>query len=51
MGNIVPSNLNLQGVGVRLAQLIEVDKIQDNFDDYIQVLRVLKSGKLNIMNE
>lgn len=51
LGYIIPSKLNLQGVGVRLLELTELDKIENNFDDYIEVLNILKSDKLKIMSE
>lgn len=50
LGHIIPSRLNLQGVGVRLFELMELDKLQDSIEDYLVVLRILKSDKLNIAN-
>lgn len=52
MGYIIPSKLGIQGVGVRLFELMELDKVSvevsEYFKDYLEILRLLKHEKLNI---
>lgn len=52
MGYIIPSKLGIQGVGVRLFELMELDKISvkvsEDFKDYLDILRLIKHEKLNI---
>ena len=52
MGYIIPSKLGIQGVGVRLFELKELDKppteMPEILKDYLDVLKVIKHEKLNI---
>ncbi|MDU5111598.1 MAG: hypothetical protein E6248_14240 [Clostridium sp.] len=51
MGYIIPSELEIQGVGVRLFELMELNKpsgeMVGNFKDYLEVLKVIKHEKLH----
>jgi hypothetical protein len=52
MGYIIPSKLGIQGVGVRLFELMELDKVSvevsEDFKDYLDILRVIKHERVNI---
>lgn len=52
MGYIIPSKLGIQGVGVRLFELMELDKVSaevsEDFKDYLDILIVIKHDSLNI---
>ena len=52
MGYIIPSKLGIQGVGVRLFELMELDKVSvevsEDFEDYLDILRVIKHERVNI---
>jgi hypothetical protein len=49
LGYIVPSKLNMQGVGVRLYELMELDKLENDFSDIGDLLNILKSDRLNMV--
>lgn len=47
LGYIVPSKLNIQGVGIRLYELMELAALGEDFSDIEDILNVLKSDQLN----
>lgn len=52
MGYIIPSKLGIQGVGVRLFELMELAKVSvevlEDFKDYLDILRAIKHERVNI---